>query len=302
MSTTLTRREALKLGAATLMAATVQARAGKKVIVAGGGIGGLCCGYELMKRGHEVVVLEAAGRTGGHVFTFRDGLDDGLYADAGAEHFTNPGYDRYRAYVEEFKLPYVYYPRREHVLRWINGTMHTEEMLADPKVLAKFGLNQREIEYVKANTFPELAGLYYKPYMDAFRDEYKPFDAGLNHLDNISTTDLFKKDGASAGALNFIGGGGSALQSVWHAAILKLRGVAALPAESLPPGRRQPEAARRLCRAARRSREAELASDEDRARADRRARDLPRQRRLGDATRPTTSSARCRRSCSGRFP
>ena len=49
-----------------------------------------------MRRGHEVVVLEAAERTGGHVFTFRDPLDDGLYADAGAEHFTQPGYERDR--------------------------------------------------------------------------------------------------------------------------------------------------------------------------------------------------------------
>ena len=225
----LTRRDALKLGAAALLVTPTYAQKGKSVIVAGGGIGGLCCGYELMRRGHDVVVLEASGRTGGHVFTFRDGLDDGMYADAGAEHFTNPGYDRYRAYVDEFKLPYLYYPRREHVLRWINGTMHTEEMLADPKVLAKLGLNQREIDYVRARTFPELAGLYYGPYLDAFRDEYKPFDAGLGALDNITTSELFKKDGASAGALEFIGGSGSALHSVWHAAILKLRGVPLFP-------------------------------------------------------------------------
>lgn len=226
---TLTRRDALKIGVATLAATVARARAGRKVIVAGGGIGGLCCGYELMRRGHDVVVLEASGRTGGHVFTFRDGLDDGLYADAGAEHFTDPGYDRYRAYVDEFKLPYLYYPRREHLLRWINGTMHTEEMLSDPKVLSTLGLNRREIDYVKAHTFPELAGLYYGPYLAAFRDEYRPFDAGLDHLDHVSTTDLFRKDGASAGALALIGGSGSALQSVWHAAILKLRGVPLFP-------------------------------------------------------------------------
>jgi len=230
MSATLySRRDALKLTAAMLMAATVQARAPRKVIVAGAGIGGLSCAWELVRRGHEVVVLEASGRTGGHVFTFREGLDDGLYADAGAEHFTKPGYERYWSYVNEFKLPYRYYPRREHVLRWINGTMHTEEMLADPKVLTGLGLNKREIEYVKAHTFPELAGLYYAPYLDAFHDEYKPFEAGLNHLDPISTADLFRKDGASAGALAFIGGDGSALQSVWHAAILKLRGVPLFP-------------------------------------------------------------------------
>ncbi len=227
--TLLSRRDALKLTAATLMAGTVQARASRKVIVAGAGIGGLSCAWELVRRGHDVVVLEASARTGGHVYTFRDGLDDGLYADAGAEHFTRPGYERYWSYVNEFALPYRYYPRREHVLRWINGTLHTEEMLADPAVLQRLGLNQREIDYVKAHTFPELAGLYYAPYVDSFRDEYRPFDAGLTHLDQLSTTALFRKDGASAGALAFIGGSGSALQSVWHAAILKLRGVPLFP-------------------------------------------------------------------------
>ncbi len=34
----------------------------KKVIVGGAGISGLSCAYELMKKGHEVVVLEASGR------------------------------------------------------------------------------------------------------------------------------------------------------------------------------------------------------------------------------------------------
>ena len=51
----------------------------------------------------------------------------------------------------------------------------------------------------------------------------------MNALDALSTTELFKKDGASAGALGFIGGQGSALQAVWHAAILKLRGVPLWP-------------------------------------------------------------------------
>ena len=129
----LSRRDALKLAAAavTLPVARLQARAPKRVIIAGGGIGGLCCGYELMKRGHDVVVLEASERTGGHVFTVRDNLDDGLYADGGAEHFTQPGYERYWGYVREFNLSYEYYPRREHITRWIGGRMYTQEMLAD---------------------------------------------------------------------------------------------------------------------------------------------------------------------------
>src|SRR5437867_11382086 len=76
----------------------------KRVIVAGGGIGGLCCAHELVKRGHDVTVLEAAGRTGGHVRTIRDPLADGLYVDGGAEHFTRPGYEIFWGYVKEFNL------------------------------------------------------------------------------------------------------------------------------------------------------------------------------------------------------
>lgn len=226
----LTRRDVLTLAAGSLLP-QVRSRsaAPRKVVVAGAGIGGLSCAWELLRRGHDVTVVEASGRTGGHVFTFRDGLDDGLYADAGAEHFTQPGYDRYWSYVREFNLEYLYYPRREHLLRWIGGRMYTPEMLADRKVLGALGLNRRETEYLTRHPFPELASLYFAPYVDSFEDEYRPFAAGLTHLDRLSRTELFRRDGASAAALAFIGGSGSALQAVWHAAILELRGVPLFP-------------------------------------------------------------------------
>ncbi len=228
-SSTLTRREMLALTAAALLPDMQSLKRTKKVIVAGAGIGGLSCAWELVRRGHDVTVLEASARTGGHVFTVRDGLDDGLYADGGAEHFTQPGYERYWEYVREFDLPHVYVPRREHLLRWINGTMYTPEMLADRQVLSKLGLNPREVDYLTTHPFPELASLYFAPYVDRFADEYRPFDAGLDELDKITATELFRKDGASAAALTFIGGSGSALQDVWHAAILKRRGVPLFP-------------------------------------------------------------------------
>lgn len=226
--TTITRRDALKLAAAGLLPQAGPSKP-RKILVAGAGIAGLSCAYELVRRGHDVTVVEASGRTGGHVLTIRDGLDDGLYADGGAEHFTRPGYERYWEYVKEFELPHVYYPRREHLVRWIRGQRYTPEMLADPKVLAALGLNAREVAYLADRPFPELAGLYFAPYVDDFADEYRPFDAGLNALDRMTTTELFRKDGASATALEFIGGSGSALQAVWHAAILRHRGVPLFP-------------------------------------------------------------------------
>lgn len=107
-----TRRDALRLAGLTLAglpvaASRIDGASVRKVAVAGGGIAGLCCAYELSRRAHEVTVLEASKRTGGHVMTYRGDLEDGLYADAGAEHFTRPGYDLFWQYVKEFDLPYV---------------------------------------------------------------------------------------------------------------------------------------------------------------------------------------------------
>ena len=91
----------------------------KKIIVAGAGMGGLCCAYELMKKGHEVIVLEATGRHGGHVYTAHDGLSDGLYGDYGQEHITKPGYDKYWGYIKEFGIDVLPYPRRKNLSRRI---------------------------------------------------------------------------------------------------------------------------------------------------------------------------------------
>jgi len=204
----------------------------KKIVIGGGGIGGLCCGYELMKKGHEVVVLEASGRHGGHVYTAHDELSDGLYGDYGQEHITKPGYDKYWQYIKEFSLTALPYPRRKNVVRRINDTFYTEEMLRDPVVLKKFGFDEKEIKYLSSNPWWDLKSLYIKPYLDKFSDEYQPFNVGYDAMDNIPVADIYKKDGASEAALEFLGGkNSSALFEFWHAAILNIRGVPIAPPE-----------------------------------------------------------------------
>ena len=220
------RRDVLKTAAGSLAAALpLTPKTRKRVIISGAGIGGLSCAWELVKLGHDPVVLEAAGRPGGHVLTIRDPFADGLYADVGAEHFTRPGYDRYWEYIREFNLPILRYPRREHVLRMIHGKLYTEEMLADPTVLRNMGLNQREIDYLARHPWWDLQTLYFGPYLERFADEYKPFDAGLNDLDKITTNDLLVREKASAAALQLIGNSDSALHSLWYDAIMKRRGI-----------------------------------------------------------------------------
>lgn len=204
----------------------------KSVIVAGGGIAGLCCGYELMRRGFDVVVLEASPRHGGHVFTARDGLSDGLYADYGAEHITRPGYERYWEYTREFNLEVLPYPRRKNLMRRIDGKFYSEEMLADPAVIRKFGYNEREVKFLSQNPWGEFELLFVGPYLDKFKNEYQPFGVGYDQWDAMSIQEIYKKEGASATALQRLGGKNrSALYELWRSAILKLRGVPHFPLE-----------------------------------------------------------------------
>lgn len=203
--------------------------------MAGGGIGGLCCAFELMDRGHDVTLLEASGRPGGHVKTVHDPLPDGLYADVGAEHFTRPGYEHFWRYVERFKLPAVAYPRRRSMYRRIDGRWYTEEQLQDRAVLKKFGFNEREVNYIVKHGWTELPLLYFGPYIEKIRDEYQPFGVGMDLLDRVLAGDLLAKDGASDAAIRFNGlrrGDGttaarnndvSALFRIWQTAILRHR-------------------------------------------------------------------------------
>ncbi len=206
----------------------------KRVVIGGAGITGLCCGYELMKAGIDVTILEAAGRYSGHVFTGSDGLSDGLYADFGADHITKPGYEQLFAYAKQFNISVVPYPNAEGSwlpynnddLRMIGGKFYTNKMLADPETLSGLGFNSREVQFLSKNPWYEFDGFYLQSYVDKIKDPYEPFGAGLADLDQVPLTEIYKKDGASQAAIDYLGGKHtSALYSIWRMAAMESRGI-----------------------------------------------------------------------------
>ena len=222
------RRAVLKLGGAVVAGTAANAGTSgtkKSVIVVGAGIAGLSCAYELTRYGHQVTVLEASGRPGGHVRTLHDPFADGLYADMGAEHFYYPGYTQYWRYLHEFGLTAIHFPRRENLVRFLRGERFNEADLHSRAVLAKLGFKQQEITFLADRPWSDLPLLYAQPFVDRLRDEADPFAGGLDQLDHITVTDLLKRENASTAALEFFGSSGSALQMVWGAGIKKLRGT-----------------------------------------------------------------------------
>lgn len=205
--------------------ATNAPRSPKRVVVVGAGIAGLSCAYELAKRGHDPILLEASSRPGGHVKTLKDQFADGLYADVGAEHFYYPGYNRFWGYVKEFGLTPLPYPRRDHLIRFFKHGTYSEADLRRATVLSKLGFNTREAEFLGNHGWTELPLLYLSKYVEEIRDEREPFTGKLRELDKISVAELLMREGASAGALASFGGSGSALHWIWGAAIKHLRGT-----------------------------------------------------------------------------
>ena len=153
--------------------------------------------------------------------TLREGLPDGLYVDAGASSSPN----QVTTCIGRMCANSIFHISRiaaaDNMLRVIGGRIYSEQDLTSPTVLAALGLNQREIDFFRNHPWWDAQSLYLGKYSGQIVDEYQPFVPGLKGLDQISTTELMKRDGASDAFLSHAGGGGSALQSVWHAGILK---------------------------------------------------------------------------------
>jgi monoamine oxidase len=119
MTDAVDRRTFLRLGVAASvasLAAVARAprafgdppRGGRRIVVLGAGLAGLCAAYRLMRHGYEVTVLEAQERPGGRVHTVRAGLRHGVHAEMGAVRIFET-HEYTMRYVNEFGLELLPY-------------------------------------------------------------------------------------------------------------------------------------------------------------------------------------------------
>ena len=75
----------------------------KKVIIVGAGMSGLVAGYELVRAGHDVSILEARDRIGGRVLTIRSPFANNHFAEGGAARI-KPSHNLTIGYANHFNL------------------------------------------------------------------------------------------------------------------------------------------------------------------------------------------------------
>ena len=178
-----------------------QAQPAKRVIVIGGGIAGLVAAFELLRQGHEPLILEAQHRVGGRVYTLRD-FAPGLYAEAGAMRIPRV-HELTLEYCRLFGLhlrPFVM--GNPNTLVYIDGRRMTmEEADREPERLP-FELADHE----RGRTYSELWNEATREVRELYEQEGEgALEAIIKDYDQYSIREFLQMRGFSEGALELYG-------------------------------------------------------------------------------------------------
>jgi monoamine oxidase len=174
----------------------------QKVIVVGAGMAGLTAAYELLRAGHDPMILEGQHRVGGRVYTLREPFSDGLYAEAGAMRIPRR-HELTVGYCDHFGLPLVPFTMgNPEAYYYLHGQRcRIREAAADPIRLG-FPCHPHEAGQTHGRLWeaalePLLARLH--EHGDAAWDEI------VAEYDHYSTREFLEACGWSEGAIEMFG-------------------------------------------------------------------------------------------------
>jgi monoamine oxidase len=174
----------------------------KRVIVVGAGMAGLVAAYELLRAGHDPIVLEAQQRVGGRVYTMREPFSDGLYAEAGAMRIPR-SHELTRYYIEHFGLAVAPFTM-DNPDGWVylhGAKTRVRDIAADPNVL---GFDVAESEH--GRTHGQLWGAALKPLLDRLADNHTvAWEEIVREYDSYSTREFLESNNWSEAAIEMFG-------------------------------------------------------------------------------------------------
>jgi len=174
----------------------------KRVVVVGAGMAGLTAASELLRAGHDPVILEAQQRVGGRVCTLREPFAPGLYAEVGAMRIPR-AHKLTLAYVDRFALATTDFTMNNR-----NGWCHLfgrkhrfHEIDAKPHLIGA-----HLAEHERGMTCEKLWERALRPFADRVAAEGEDAWAHIvAHYDEFSTREFLEGKGWSEAAIELFG-------------------------------------------------------------------------------------------------
>ncbi|HQU51046.1 MAG TPA: FAD-dependent oxidoreductase [Casimicrobiaceae bacterium] len=180
------------------------ARHGKRhrVIVVGAGMAGLAAAHELLRAGHDPLVLEARGRAGGRIYTMREPFAPGLYGEAGAMRIPR-SHQLTLAYVQAFGLsvkPFTMHNPNAYC-HLFGRKMRLSEFERNPELLGS-ELAEHDRGLTSGARFEALM----KPFAEKIERDGEPGWAEIAaRYDGYSTREFLEEAGWSEAAIELYG-------------------------------------------------------------------------------------------------
>ncbi len=171
-----------------------------RVIVLGAGMAGLAAAHELLRAGHDPILLEARPRVGGRIYTLRDPFAHGLHAEVGAMRIPR-SHDLTMAYVNAFKLETMPFTMGNPQAYYHIGGVRRRIAETDFDMLG-FELAPHE----RGKTYAELWAAALRPLLDRLAKEGPAcWNWLVETYDNLSTREFLEQSGWSEGAIEMFG-------------------------------------------------------------------------------------------------